>query len=386
MSAHSNPTLENYLLIGGSMPVGECVVDQLLRRNETHVCIFDTTPLLAEQAARFHDAVRVWVDNDLVPESVADAVKSSTIKSNASMALHQKVNTEGMRNVLAAVLENSSITQLLYISTAEIFFDGHDRSMLCEADAPYPLKCHDEHAEPQAQAERMVLSFNGVNALHTAVIRPAMLMGPGLGVEGIMAEMEANPSTIAHQIGNNTNFVDQTYVAQEHQTISLFGGGGWSWERWPRSADQAPLDVANAAHAAILAADRLRPSHPNHAATAGKAFFITDADPRPFRDFSRSLWAAAGGAPVAPVIADTDFVGGLWGANPNWWKKMEFMCTTRTYDISLAKEVLGYAPIVSHDEAIRRMAQGWLQQQRKIYKDKEAVTDPGAEAKLPPKT
>ncbi|KAJ6535513.1 3-beta hydroxysteroid dehydrogenase/isomerase [Mycena capillaripes] len=166
------------------------------------------------------------------------------------------MNTEGMRNVLAAVLENSSVTQLLYVSTAEIFFDDHDRLLLRGAGAPYPLKCCDAHAEPRAHAECMVLSFIGVNVLHTAVIRPAMLMG----AEVIMAEIKSNPSIIAHQVGDNTNFVNQTYVA-------------------------------NAAHVAIIAADRLSLSDPNHAATAGKAFLITDADPRLSWDFRRSLWA-----------------------------------------------------------------------------------------------
>jgi nucleoside-diphosphate-sugar epimerase len=56
-------------------------------------------------------------------------------------------------------------------------FDGRSRPRLREADAPYPAKCWRETLEPQSHAERMVRSFNGVNALRTAVIRPAMLFG-----------------------------------------------------------------------------------------------------------------------------------------------------------------------------------------------------------------
>lgn len=87
------------------------------------------------------------------------------------------MNTDGMRNILAAALENSSVTHLVYVGNAGIFFDGTDRPMLREADAPFPEKCYDEALESQAHAERMVLSFNGVNVLRTAVIRPAMVFG-----------------------------------------------------------------------------------------------------------------------------------------------------------------------------------------------------------------
>lgn len=91
--------------------------------------------------------------------------------------LHKKVNTDGTRNVLAAALENPHATQLLYFGKADIVFDGRDRPMLREMDAAYPPKCYHPELEPKFHGERMVLSFNGVNALRTVVIRPAMMFG-----------------------------------------------------------------------------------------------------------------------------------------------------------------------------------------------------------------
>jgi nucleoside-diphosphate-sugar epimerase len=72
--------------------------------------------------------------------------------------------------------------------------------------------------------------------------------------------------------------------------------------------------------------------------------------------------------PPAPVVTDLgtvflvagvkDMLGRLWGGEKmDAWKQAAFMCTTRTFDISLAREVLGYEPIVSHDEGIRRIAE-----------------------------
>ncbi|KAJ7757398.1 hypothetical protein DFH07DRAFT_718359, partial [Mycena maculata] len=139
------------------------------------------------------------------------------------------------------------------------------------------------------------------------------------------------------QIGENTNLVDNTYVA-------------------------------NAAHAVLLAADHLSPTHPKHARTAGRPFFISDGQPRPFCDFLRTLWVGTGGAlpqkplvvPMGPVMLFAgikDMIGNLRGENREAWKKAKYPCATRSYDIGLAREVLGYTPIVSHAEGLRRTAE-----------------------------
>ncbi|KAJ7757394.1 hypothetical protein DFH07DRAFT_940490 [Mycena maculata] len=394
----TNQTQEAYLVIGGGTSLGENIVDQLLSRGETRVSIFDAHPLAPEQAARFGDSVRVCVGDILIPESIAEAVKSCgttciihpgvvstadtsmvlypqgpdqplrTPEEQAKwrkelMELHKRVNTDGIRNVLSAALENGDVTQLVYVGDANTVFDGSDRPMLREADAPYPLKPWFSEFEARSHGERMVLSFNGVNALRTAVIRPALGYGPGLSTERTLRAIQANPGITGVQIGENTNLVDRTYVT-------------------------------NAAHATLLAADRLAPTHPHHARTAGAAFFISDAAPRPIWDFVRGLWAGAGGAqPKNSVIVRRgtamfiagikDMVGNLQGEDRETWKKVQLLCATRSYDISLAREVLGYAPIVSHDEGIRRTAEWWLERQLKICKGKRAVAE-GSSEKAPP--
>ncbi|KAJ7120050.1 hypothetical protein C8R44DRAFT_877525 [Mycena epipterygia] len=390
MTTPTSPTQESYLVVGGGTPIGEVIVKQLLRRGETRVSIFDAQPLASPQSARFVDAVHVYVGDILSPESIAEAVKScgttciihtgmvstqsgsearyptsveqtplkpaeEAKRYKETMAVHEKVNTDGMRHLLAAALESSTATQIVYIGIADTVFDGRDRPMLREADAQYPSKCWNSELEPRSHGERMVLSFNGVNALRTAVIRPATVFGPGYAMFRALRRVQANPAIAAIQIGENKNLVDKTYVE-------------------------------NCAHAVILAADRLSPAHPQHHATAGNAFFISDGEPRPFWDFLRNLWVATGGTlPANPAVLQKgtvmfiagvkDMVGNLQGEKRELWKKMQFLCASRSYDISLARQVLGYAPIVSHDEGIRRTAEWWLEQQLTICKNKRAIAE-----------
>jgi uncharacterized protein YbjT (DUF2867 family) len=74
--AHSPPTQESYLIVGGGTFLGEEIVEQLLRRGETHVSIFDAQPLATEQNTRFVPAVSVFIGNVLDPENIANAIKS----------------------------------------------------------------------------------------------------------------------------------------------------------------------------------------------------------------------------------------------------------------------------------------------------------------------
>ncbi|KAK7053575.1 3Beta-HSD domain-containing protein [Favolaschia claudopus] len=383
-------TNESYLVVGGGTATGEAIASQLLYRGERRVSIFDGVPLAPEQTKRFGSGLNaIFVGNILELKSVVDAVKASaatciihvgaitTAEASAAvyptqrppnltpeqrekfladhMAFHKQVNMEGTRNLLSAALEDSTVTQLVYIGSADIVFNGKERPMLREVDAPYPDNCL-KSLEPQQHAERMVLSFNGVNALRTAVIRPAMPFGPSVGSAAILRRFQAAPQFAGIQLGDNTNLADRTYVA-------------------------------NTAHAAILAADRLAPAHPQHELVAGRAFFITNDDPRPFWDFYRALWVAIGGAEPKKVVADQTFMSVMAGVkdfvakvkrekSPNAQMKIKCMSATRTYDISLAKEVLGYKPIVSYDEGIRQVAEWWLEQQLRLCKEQGSNVPP----------
>lgn len=147
-----------------------------------------------------------------------------------------------------------------------------------------------------------------------------------------MAAMEAGRT--GTQIGDNTNKFDFTYIP-------------------------------NAAHAHLLAADRLSPTHPKHARVAGQAFFISNGTPVPFWDFPRALWREAGHVPAKvtvlpkPVALVIAWLMEVWawisgGTAPLTRFRVAMVTTTRWCDISKARDALDYEPLYSLDEGIRR--------------------------------
>lgn len=224
---------ESYLVIGGGTSLGEAIVNQLLSRGERQVSIFDAQPLAAEQAERFTGKVHTFIGDILVPESLSKAIKEVSYPLNPSITAHthgmiyecsatciihtgmvstpgtaealyptsssqplttreaeaktlevlteftaiqKRVNTEGTRSVLSAILANG-VAKLVYIGNADIVFDGTDRPMLTEAAAAYPPKCWYSDLEPASYGERLVLSSTGIDGLATVVLRPAMVFG-----------------------------------------------------------------------------------------------------------------------------------------------------------------------------------------------------------------
>jgi nucleoside-diphosphate-sugar epimerase len=140
------------------------------------------------------------------------------------------------------------------------------------------------------------------------------------------------------QIGNNTNLFDWTYVD-------------------------------NLVHAHLLAADQLT----SGSGVAGEIFFITNGDPIPFWDFPRMIWsrlAAAGVKPVPPVrkpFVMPKFVGMIVGFIMEYIAyftgkqatftrfSVTFCCATRWHNISKARRILGYRPLINNEDGVERM-------------------------------
>lgn len=93
------------------------------------------------------------------------------------MELRKKINTEGTQNILRTALA-CGVTKLVYTSIADIVYNGKDIIGGNET-MPYPAKSMDLPLGTGSieMAERMVLSFNGINDLKTVAIRTAGLFG-----------------------------------------------------------------------------------------------------------------------------------------------------------------------------------------------------------------
>lgn len=253
---------------------------------------------------------------------------------------YYNTNVVGTQNVIAACRE-LKIKRLVYTSSPSVVFAARDMENVDES-VPYADHYETHYPKTKAMAERLVLGANGPD-LATVSLRPHLIWGPGDNhlAPRMIAAARAGRLRI---VGDNTNKVDSIYVD-------------------------------NAAHAHILAAERLAPGSP----VAGKAYFISNAEPRPLFDMVNLLVTAAGDPPVTKTMpAWLAWTVGLimewvWtifrlSGEPRMtrWLASE-MSTSHWFNISAARRDLGYEPLVSIDEGGRRLAEWFKTNPPKLH-------------------
>src|SRR5690606_20873181 len=128
--------------------------------------------------------------------------------------------------------------------------------------------------------------------------------------------------------------------------------------------------IDNAPQAHCDAFDHLWPGSP----CAGKAYFISNGEPRPMRQIVDGLLAAAaapqvqGSIPLALASAIGPLREGVWSVfrlqgEPAMTRSLaEQLASPHWYDISAAKRDFGYRPQVSMDEGLARLSRWWREQ------------------------
>lgn len=154
------------------------------------------------------------------------------------------------------------------------------------------------------------------------------------------------------QLGDNTNIFDFTYVG-------------------------------NVAHAHLLAARLLlataaaRTKPLDMERVDGEAFFITNDSPVYFWDFARAVWRAAGNEAgtkgvwtisrdlaVALGVVSEIFMSVLQKKAALTKQRAVFSTMTRYYNITKAKQVLGYEPLWTLQEGVTRGVNWFLEQEK----------------------
>jgi sterol-4alpha-carboxylate 3-dehydrogenase (decarboxylating) len=226
---------------------------------------------------------------------------------------------------------------------------------------PHPYARHETSSltispvSVQAEAEELVLAANGSGStkLLTAAIRPAGILGEGDRMVLYHIINIYRQGRTGFQVGDNNNLFDFTYVL-------------------------------NVAHAHLLAARALLLTHDattpplDHERVDGEAFIVTNDQPVYFWDFCRAVWAAAGSDKgtehVWVLPRDVGLVLGFLSEvffaiirKPPTFNRQRIIYSsmTRYYDIGKAKRRLGYKPLVSLDDAVRRSVQWFLDQEKK---------------------
>ncbi len=262
-----------------------------------------------------------------------DAVFHNAAKAGAwgSYRSYFDANVVGTQNVIDAC-RTHGIGRLVYTSTPSV---THRKTHPVEGGTaetvPYGEHLKAPYAATKLIAEQLVLAANDPT-LATVALRPRLIWGVGDN-QLLPRLVERAKRGRLRFVGDGCNRIDTTYVD-------------------------------NAAQAHLDAFDHLAPA----AACAGKAYFISNGEPRTVREIVNGLLRAAGAPPVEKTIpfgvayAAGVACEGLWhvlplkGEPPMTRFLAEQLSTTHWYDMAPARRDFGYVPRVTIEEGLARLA------------------------------
>ncbi len=261
-----------------------------------------------------------------------DAVFHNAAKAGAwgSHASYHAANVVGTRNVLEACRVHG-IRRLVYTSTPSVTHRAtHPVQGGTGESVPYGENFQAPYAHTKAIAEKEVLAANGP-ALATVALRPRLIWGPG-DQQILPRLVERSRAGRLRIVGDGRNLVDTTYID---------------------NAAQAHFDAFE--HLSV------------GAACAGRAYFISNGEPRPMGELLNALLAAAGAPGVHKHLSFKAAyrIGGVCEAAWRWLPLRgeppmtrflaEQLSTTHWYDMAPATRDFGYRPQVGFDEGIERL-------------------------------
>lgn len=262
-----------------------------------------------------------------------DAIFHNAAKAGAwgSYDSYHLANVVGTQNVIDACRAHG-IGRLVYTSTPSVTHRATHPVEGGTADTvPYGEHLKAPYAATKLVAEKLVLAANDA-ALATIALRPRLIWGVGDN-QLLPRLVERAKSGRLRFVGDGHNRIDTTYVD-------------------------------NAARAHFDAFEHLAPA----ARCAGRAYFISNGEPRSVREIVNGLLRAAGAPAVDKTIpfAVAYAVGmvceGLWHALPLKGEPpmtrflAEQLSTTHWYDMGPARRDFGYVPQVTIDAGLARLA------------------------------
>lgn len=273
-------------------------------------------------------------DADTLPVAMKgqDAVLHNAAKASGWGAWddYYQTNVVGTQCIIALCLE-LGIRKLVYTSTPSVVHDGH-RPVAGgnEADTPYARRFTAHYPHTKMLAERAVLAANS-DLLATVALRPRLIWGPG-----------------------DTQLLPRLVERARRGRLRFIGDGG-------NKMDCTYIDNVVQAH--LLALGSATPG----AACAGKAYFISNGEPKPIREIVNGLLGAAGAPlvekslPFRLAYALGMACEGIWriarlnGEPPMTRFLAEQLSTEHWYDCSAARRDLGFVPEVSFAEGLLRL-------------------------------
>lgn len=325
------------LVTGGGGFLGQAICRQLRARG-FQVSSFNRGLYPALDAIGVRQLQGDLADAEAVRSAAAgvDAIFHNAAKAGAwgRYVEYHHANVIGTDNVLAAC-RALGIRKLVYTSTPSVTHRAtHPVEGGNETNAPYGEHFKAAYPITKMIAEKAVLSANDAS-LATVALRPRLIWGPGDN-QLLPRLVERAAAGRLRFVGDGNNRIDTTFVE-------------------------------NAAQAHLDAFDHLAAG----AACAGRAYFISNGEPKPVREVVNALLRAAGAPEVHGSIpfflayAAGAVMEGLWnvlplrGEPPMTRFLAEQLATPHWYDISAARRDFGYVPTVRFEEGLRLLGAAW---------------------------
>ena len=322
------------LVTGGGGFLGQALCEGLLARGHD-VRSFSRTRHAALDALHIEQRQGDLADRAAVIAAArgCEAIFHNAAKAGAwgSYDSYHRANVVGSDNVIAACRAHS-IERLVYTSTPSVTHRATHPVAGGTADGvPYGTHFKAAYAATKTVAEQAVLAANDPG-LATIALRPRLIWGPG-DQQLLPRLVERARAGRLRIVGHGDNLIDTTFID-------------------------------NAAQAHLDAFDHLQPG----ATCAGRAYFISNGEPRPAREIINALLQAAGAPPIDKTLpfALAYAIGAtceaLWtllplrGEPPLTRFLAEQLATTHWYDMGPATRDLGYSPKVSIAEGLQRLA------------------------------
>lgn len=354
--------MDPVLVLGGCGGLGYHIIQQLLdTKKATDVTAFDIrTEINRVPGAKYIEG-SITSERDV--RDALDTVKPKVIMHTVSPQMgstnthkvYEHVNVGGTKILLDCIAETDYVKALVYTSSSSVIHNNITDLVDATEDGEGRLFYWPETAEfyshTKAVAEDLIQGANGRKGLLTTRLRGSFLFSERDTLATPKMIANARTGRTKFQIGDGTNLFDLTYTG-------------------------------NTAHAHILAADALlresdgRADREGPLKVNGEAFVITNDDHWPFWDFIRAIAAEAGHpVPKEKVIVIPALVYYCFAVIAEWavWafslgfkeskinrRMVKYLTMTRTFDISKAKERLGYRPQTSMQEGIKRTVQYYL--------------------------
>jgi nucleoside-diphosphate-sugar epimerase len=322
------------LVTGGGGFLGQALCRGLVMRGHA-VTSFNRGHYPALDALGVRQVQGDLADRDAVMSAAAgaEAVFHAAAKAGAwgSHDSYHRANVLGTENVLAACRAHG-IGRLVYTSTPSVTHRATHPVEGGTADTvPYGEDFKAPYAATKKIAEQAVLAANQAG-LATIALRPRLIWGPGDN-QLLPRLVERARGGRLRLVGGGNNVIDTTYID-------------------------------NAAQAHFDAFEHLAPG----AACAGRAYFISNGEPKPMREIVNALLRAAGAPEVDKTLpfAVAYAIGAVcelaWpllhlrGEPPMTRFLAEQLATTHWYDMAPARRDFGYVPRVTIAEGLRRLA------------------------------